>query len=238
MEYLYILRCQHGCYYIGKTADPTARLESHRKGKGASWTRFHPPVGYELLLPLESPLQEDAMTEEWMLKKGIDKVRGGMYCQINLPATTMSLLEKKLNHAAGLCLKCGEPGHLAAFCRKKQASGGCRRCGRASHDQSRCYAKTHQNGGPVLTDPDLEADLEDNNDWRPFSEVPDQEFHGSTKKKKKKKKKEAPIWKKARELRLRLMGMRNTIRVLQEEVNRSRARAARLQGNCRRPAFY
>ena len=193
MEYLYILRCQHGCYYIGKTADPTARLESHRKGKGASWTRFHPPVGYELLLPLESPLQEDAMTEEWMLKKGIDKVRGGMYCQIHLPATTMSLLEKKLNHAAGLCLKCGEPGHLAAFCRKKQASGGCHRCGRTSHDQSRCYAKTHQNGGPVLTDPDLESDPEDGV-WLTGDELKKiKELQSSTKKRKKKK--GAPIWK-------------------------------------------
>ena len=230
MEYLYILRCQHGCYYIGKTADPTARLESHRKGKGAAWTRFHPPIGYELLLPLDSPLQEDAMTEEWMLKKGIDKVRGGMYCQINLPTDTLSLLKKKMNHAAGLCLKCGDPGHLVAFCRKKQLSSGCRRCGRTSHDQTSCYAKTHLSGGPLLTDKLLEADLEDNNDWQRFLEVPDLDLRPRKKKKKK--------GKKVRELRLRLMGVRNTVRALQEEVNRSRAQAARLRGNCHRPAFY
>lgn len=42
--YLYILRCKDGTYYTGITTDVEKRLEAHRSGKGAKYTRGRCPL--------------------------------------------------------------------------------------------------------------------------------------------------------------------------------------------------
>ena len=42
--YLYILRCGDGTLYTGITTDVEARLEIHRSGKGAKYTRGRGPL--------------------------------------------------------------------------------------------------------------------------------------------------------------------------------------------------
>ena len=42
--YLYILRCGDGTLYTGITTDVEARLEMHRSGKGAKYTRGRGPL--------------------------------------------------------------------------------------------------------------------------------------------------------------------------------------------------
>lgn len=42
--YLYILRCGDGSLYTGITTDVSARLEQHRSGKGAKYTRGRGPL--------------------------------------------------------------------------------------------------------------------------------------------------------------------------------------------------
>ena len=42
--YVYILRCADGSFYTGVTNDPAARLDAHRKGKGAKYTRGRGPL--------------------------------------------------------------------------------------------------------------------------------------------------------------------------------------------------
>ena len=42
--YLYILRCGDGSLYTGITTDVEARLEVHRSGKGAKYTRGRGPL--------------------------------------------------------------------------------------------------------------------------------------------------------------------------------------------------
>lgn len=41
---LYILRCRDGSLYTGITTDVQARLEAHRSGKGAKYTRGRAPL--------------------------------------------------------------------------------------------------------------------------------------------------------------------------------------------------
>ncbi len=41
---LYILRCGDGSLYTGITVDLAARLEQHREGKGAKYTRGRGPL--------------------------------------------------------------------------------------------------------------------------------------------------------------------------------------------------
>lgn len=42
--YLYILRCKDGSLYTGITTDVSRRLEEHRRGKGAKYTRGRGPL--------------------------------------------------------------------------------------------------------------------------------------------------------------------------------------------------
>ena len=42
--YLYILRCRDGTLYTGITTDVEKRLEAHRSGKGAKYTRGRTPL--------------------------------------------------------------------------------------------------------------------------------------------------------------------------------------------------
>ena len=44
MWYLYILRCKDGTLYTGITTDVEKRLEAHRSGKGAKYTRGRGPL--------------------------------------------------------------------------------------------------------------------------------------------------------------------------------------------------
>ena len=40
---VYILRCRGGSYYTGIAKDVEDRLKKHKAGKGAAYTRIHPP---------------------------------------------------------------------------------------------------------------------------------------------------------------------------------------------------
>lgn len=42
--YVYILRCGDGTFYTGVTTDVAARLETHRSGNGAKYTRSRGPL--------------------------------------------------------------------------------------------------------------------------------------------------------------------------------------------------
>ena len=44
MWHLYILRCKDGSLYTGITTDVEKRLEAHRAGKGAKYTRGRAPL--------------------------------------------------------------------------------------------------------------------------------------------------------------------------------------------------
>ena len=61
MWYLYILRCGDGTLYTGITTDIQRRLEAHRCGKGAKYTR-----GWG---PLELAYQEACSTHSEALKR-------------------------------------------------------------------------------------------------------------------------------------------------------------------------
>ena len=51
--YVYILRCRDGSLYTGITNDVAHRLRLHRSGKGAKYTRAHPPEALAALWQAE-----------------------------------------------------------------------------------------------------------------------------------------------------------------------------------------
>ena len=65
--YLYILRCGDGTLYTGITTDVEKRLEVHRSGKGAKYTRGRAPL--ELVYREECGSHSDALKRESAVKK-------------------------------------------------------------------------------------------------------------------------------------------------------------------------
>ena len=65
--YLYILRCGDGSLYTGITTDVERRLEAHRSGKGAKYTRGRGPL--EMVYREECPDHSAALKREIEVKK-------------------------------------------------------------------------------------------------------------------------------------------------------------------------
>lgn len=64
---LYILRCNDGSLYTGITTDVQARLEVHRSGKGAKYTRGRGPL--ELVYTEDCGDHSAALKRELEMKK-------------------------------------------------------------------------------------------------------------------------------------------------------------------------
>ena len=47
--FVYMVRCTGGTLYTGWTTDPVARLQAHKSGRGARYTRTHGAVGFAYL---------------------------------------------------------------------------------------------------------------------------------------------------------------------------------------------
>ena len=66
MWHLYILRCGDGSLYTGITTDVEKRLEAHRTGKGAKYTRGRGPL--ELIYQEECGDHSNALKRELEIK--------------------------------------------------------------------------------------------------------------------------------------------------------------------------
>lgn len=86
---IYTLALENGCYYVGISEQILKRIEQHEVGKGAVWTRLHPPIGVvecrtcEVRDLKEAEQIESIVTIETMAKYGWRKVRGGYFCCVD-----------------------------------------------------------------------------------------------------------------------------------------------------------
>lgn len=98
---LYALELENNCYYIGMSRNVDRRFKAHQKGK-TIWTKENSPIKIlevretGLTSDSEAAQLEDEMTLEYAKQYGIDKVRGGGYCQ-RKPVWPKDLLEPDLS---------------------------------------------------------------------------------------------------------------------------------------------
>jgi uncharacterized protein (TIGR02453 family) len=65
--HVYLARCSDGSLYTGVTTDPEARIRTHNRGQGASYTRSRRPVTLAYLEPAEN--RSSALRREWAIKQ-------------------------------------------------------------------------------------------------------------------------------------------------------------------------
>ena len=65
--FVYLIECLDGSIYTGIAIDVAARYAVHASGKGARYTRSHPPA--RLLCTLEFPDRSSALKAEYRIKQ-------------------------------------------------------------------------------------------------------------------------------------------------------------------------
>lgn len=67
MNYTYMLECDDGSYYTGWTNNLKKRYHAHCSGRGARYTKMHPPVRIAYFETYDD--FHDAMHREWEIKQ-------------------------------------------------------------------------------------------------------------------------------------------------------------------------
>ena len=115
-DLIYVLELESEKYYIGRTSNIIKRFRCHKIGEGSTWTKKYTNPKIIELEECTSDYDEDNKTIEYMIKFGIDNVRGGTFVALNLPQFQLQYLSSKIISVKNLCYKCGKEGHYANRC--------------------------------------------------------------------------------------------------------------------------
>ena len=121
MVYIYILELENNKYYVGKTKNINKRILDHFQNNGSEWTKKYKPI--EIINTYKGDnFDEEKHTLLTMDKYGIDNVRGGSYCKIELSKQEKQKAMQIINSITDKCYKCGIKGHYAKECKKIQSN--------------------------------------------------------------------------------------------------------------------
>lgn len=130
MVFIYTIQLEKAKYYIGKTNDPQFRLENHFNSNGSEWTKLYKPIRLFELKPDCDDFDEDKTTIQYMVKYGVDNVRGGSFVSVKLDSSTINILHKMINNSTDKCFVCKKPGHFAKDCKGYKKGLVCEYCGK------------------------------------------------------------------------------------------------------------
>lgn len=82
--HVYLIECEDGSLYTGIAVDVARRYAQHSSGKGARYTRAHPPKRLAAIIPFES--RSAACVAEYRIKQ-LDKAAKHQLCG-QYPVTT------------------------------------------------------------------------------------------------------------------------------------------------------
>ncbi len=116
---IYVLECENNKYYVGKTTQRVEhRFSQHTNPQTnqCAFTNKYKPLKIIETIKSTDPLDEDKVTKRYMMKYGIDNVRGGAYTKLELEDWQIKSLNHEFTSSSDLCFHCGKPGHFANTC--------------------------------------------------------------------------------------------------------------------------
>ncbi len=117
--FIYALQLASNKYYVGKTyRDEMSRVLEHFESNGSEWTKIYKPISILETYSTENSFEEDNLTKKYMIKYGIDNVRGGAYTKIQLEEWQIKSLEHEFKSVTDACFKCGQIGHFSNECKQ------------------------------------------------------------------------------------------------------------------------
>lgn len=117
--FIYILKLEHGKYYVGRTNNVKSRIQQHKNQSGSSWTTLHKFKSIVNQFETNDPYDEDKWTKKYMQQYGIDNVRGGSYTTQILDDLTIKFIEREIRGATNCCFTCGG-AHFVTECKSYQ----------------------------------------------------------------------------------------------------------------------
>jgi hypothetical protein len=92
MVTIYVIECEYGKYYVGKSKDVDVRLLNHFTNNGSEWTKLYKPVKVLGQYDNCDDFDEDKYTIQMMEKYGINNVRGGSFVRIKLDESDQKVI--------------------------------------------------------------------------------------------------------------------------------------------------
>jgi predicted GIY-YIG superfamily endonuclease len=118
MVFIYILQLEQEKYYVGKTTNPSFRIDKHFTSNGSAWTKKYKPISILEIIQNCDDYDEDKYTIKYMEKYGINNVRGGSFCEIKLRNDNIITLNQMIKSITDKCYICGKNDHFANDCKK------------------------------------------------------------------------------------------------------------------------
>ena len=97
--YVYILLCDNGSYYTGYAEDVKHRVEQHKKGQGARYTKMHEPEKIVYLEEFDS--RRKAMEREREIKSLSHMKKRRLVCLFDKTSLANLLAQANASSACG-----------------------------------------------------------------------------------------------------------------------------------------
>uniref|UniRef100_A0A6C0ICF5 GIY-YIG domain-containing protein n=1 Tax=viral metagenome TaxID=1070528 RepID=A0A6C0ICF5_9ZZZZ len=117
MPSIHLLRLTDDKYYVGRsTRSPYDYLIKHMHGGINEWTTRYIPLQVVSSVASTDYSDLDVAVIEYMLKYGIDNVRGGSYSALEIPELHYNLIQAEMWRINNLCGRCGGEEHEEIQC--------------------------------------------------------------------------------------------------------------------------